>query len=589
MIAGEDRSIHKHTGGDKKWRKNIFFALEWGLGVIKLIGDRPRLIWKGAKALNRDAGSILLLVCVGTLLFLIDPANSTFYTDDEWLYIGTAYEMYSRGELWITYWLGEPAYYKPPLAYWMMMPFFPFGQDPILQGRLAIGLMSLVTALLTWWIGKLLYGERQGLLAGLLSATSLGFLTYGRVGMLDMPFTLWLTLAVAFLVKAWQKKSAHWAGLFWAVAGFSVLVKGPVSAAILFLLCFCVALFHKAWRFLFFSASAWLGMFAAMLFTVAWPVALYFKGQFENWYQFFIITENLGKFGDPSVYPAGPFIAYALQWQLPWTVLLLAAILMLPFHRRIFSFSYSLPLVWAAAIILVYLIPRVRLPWYLLPVVPAASLLTAAMWSEYSDKIGFKISLRLTGFLLLIPAAVLAILAWTTPFSLLQRSYFILASLSLFAGFGFAWRYKLHLVTIAFAISIATLAQGVDSLTDGRLPQNVARELRSSNAPIAAARIETGRLSQQLWFFSYQLGRKVEESRGSIAINRFLSEQHGLLFISDTDLEALKKDRPDRGTALQVLHSWNYWKESIPPEDIQVTVLQGKIERLTEKIHVVRQ
>ena len=306
--------------------------------MVELIGDSPQLSWKGAKVLNRDAGSILLLVCVGTLLFLIDPANSTFYTDDEWLYIGTAYEMFTKGELWITYWLGEPAYYKPPLSYWMMMPFFPFGQDPILQGRLAIGLMSLVTALLTCWIGKLLYGERQGLLAGLISATSLGFLTYGRVGMLDMPFTLWITLAVAFLVKAWQKKSGHWAGLFWAVAGFSVLVKGPVSAAILFLLCFCVALFHKGWRFLFFSPTAWLGMFAAMLCTIAWPVALYFKGQFDNWYQFFIITENLGKFGDPSVYPAGQFIAYALQWQLPWTLLLLTALLALPFRRRVLSF-----------------------------------------------------------------------------------------------------------------------------------------------------------------------------------------------------------------------------------------------------------
>ena len=539
--------------------------------------------------MNRDAGSILLLVCVGTLLFLIDPANSTFYSDDEWLYIGTAYEMFTRSELWITYWLGEPAYYKPPLTYWMMMPFFPFGQDPILQGRLAIGLMSLITALLTWWIGKRLYGERQGLLAGLLCATSLGFMTYGRVGMLDMPFTLWLTLAVACLIQAWQKKSGSWAGLFWAVAGASVLVKGPVSAAILFLLCFCVALLHKGWRFLFFSASAWLGMFAATLFTVAWPVALYFKGQFENWYQFFIIGENIGKFGDPSVYPAGQFLAYALQWQLPWTLLLLAALLALPFHRRVLTFPFMLPLLWTAAIMLIYLIPRVRLPWYLLPVVPAASLLTAALWSEYREKIGFKISLRLTGFLLLIPAAVLAVLVWTAPFNLLQRSFFLLASLSLFAGFSFAWRNKLAALSIAFALCVVMLAQGVDSLTDGRLPQNIARELRNNAAPAVAARIETGRLSQQLWFFSYHLGRKIEEARGSSAINQFLTEKSGLAFISDTDLEALKKDRPDRGAALQILHSWNSWKEVIPPEDLEAALLQGKIELLRESVHVIQQ
>ena len=308
-------------------------------GCDKINWGQSPINFKGVIDLKHSAVAMVLLLCVSAALFLVDPANSTFYADDEWLYIGTAYEMFSRGELWITYWLGEPAYYKPPLAYWMMMPFFLFGSDPILQGRLAIGLMSLLTVVLTWWIGRTLYGEQQGLLAGLFSATSLGFLTYGRVGMLDMPFTFWLTLSVACLIQAWQKKSARWAGIFWAVAGASVLVKGPVSAAILCLLALSVALLYRSWRVFFFCRGAWLGILAAVLFSLAWPIALYFKGQFDNWYQFFIITENLGKFGDPSVYPAGPFLTYALQWQLPWTLLLLVALAALPLQGR-YSWNY---------------------------------------------------------------------------------------------------------------------------------------------------------------------------------------------------------------------------------------------------------
>ena len=543
--------------------------------------------FKGVIDLNRSAGSLLLLVCTGAVLFLVDPANSTFYTDDEWLYIGTAYEMFARGELWITYWLGEPAYYKPPLAYWMMMPFFLFGSDPIVQGRLAIGLMSLLTVVLTWWIGKKLYGEAQGLLAGLFSASSLGFLTYGRVGMLDMPFTLWLTLSVACLVQAWQNKSARWAGVFWAVAGASVLVKGPVSAVILFLLGCCVAVFFRGWRFLFFSPAAWLGMLVALLCTVAWPVALYFKGQFDNWYQFFIVTENLGKFGDPSVYPAGAFLASALQWQLPWTLLLLVALAALPLQGRLARFPYALPLLWAVAIMLVYLIPRVRLPWYLLPVVPPASLLTAAMFCHYGGHWLFRLPLRLTGLLLLLPAAVLALLAWNAPFTPAQLVYFGLAAMALFVANGFAWRGKLVPLVVAFSLAVVLLAQGIDRLTDGRLPTQVARELRDSAVPVAAARIETGRLSQQLWFFSYHLGRQVAESRTAPVINRFLTEQRGLVFISATDLQALKKDLPDRGAALQVRYSWNYWKENITPADIRAALLQGELSRLMEPVHLV--
>lgn len=537
--------------------------------------------------MNRSAGSFLLLLCTGAILFLLDPANSMFYADDEWLYIGTAYEMFARGELWITYWLGEPAYYKPPLAYWMMMPFFPFGADPIVQGRLAIGLMSLATALLTWWIGKTLYGERQGLVAGLLAATSLGFLTYGRVGMLDMPFALWLTLAVACLIQAWRLKSAGWAGLFWAVAGLSVLVKGPVSAAILFALCFAVALLFRLWRVLFFSPAAWLGMLAAVLFTLSWPLALYLKGQYEPWYQFFIIRENLGKFGDPSVYPAGRFLAYALQWQFPWTLLLVAALATLPFHRRVMSFSYSLPLLWAAAIMLVYLIPRVRLPWYLLPVVPAASVLTAAIWTEYGRRGWFVWSCRTTGALLALPAGVLALLAWNAPSPQGQPLFFGLAALALFTACGFAWRNRPIPLLVAFALAVMLLAQGADRLTDGRLPPAVAAALRQSAAPVAAARIETGRLSQQLWFFSYHLRQDVQEVRTAPVIRNFLDRPGRFVIISDSDLAALKKDLPDRGAALQVLYSWSYWKENIPPEDIRAALLNGELSRLTEPLHVV--
>ena len=140
---------------------------------------------------------------------------------------------------------------------------------------------------------------------------------------------------------------------------------------------------------------------------------------------------------------------------------------------------------------------------------------------------------------------------------------------------------------IAFALAVAMLAQGIDSLTDGRLPQHIARELRASSRPVAAARIETGRLSQQLWFFSYHLGRPIAESRTAPVIQRFLTQQDGLVFISDTDLQALKKDLPNRDAALQVRYSWNYWKENITPEDISAALLQGELARLMEPVHVV--
>ena len=50
-------------------------------------------------------------------LYLIGLEYTTlFFQEDEWLYMKIASEMYARSEWWITYWLGVPTYYKPPMA-----------------------------------------------------------------------------------------------------------------------------------------------------------------------------------------------------------------------------------------------------------------------------------------------------------------------------------------------------------------------------------------------------------------------------------------------------------------------------------------
>ena len=53
------------------------------------------------------------------------------------------------------------------------------------------------------------------------------------------------------------------------------------------------------------------------------------------------------------------------------------------------------------------------------------------------------------------------------------------------------------------------------------------------------------------------------------------------MFISDTDLKALK-------LPVQIQHSWLYWKENISTEDIQAALLQGKLDRLMEPVHLIR-
>ena len=67
--------------------------------------------------------NFFVVLLVALPLYFLGLGNiDLFFQDDEWLYVKIAAEMFDRGELWIPYWLGEPAYYKPPLAYWLAIP-----------------------------------------------------------------------------------------------------------------------------------------------------------------------------------------------------------------------------------------------------------------------------------------------------------------------------------------------------------------------------------------------------------------------------------------------------------------------------------
>jgi hypothetical protein len=79
----------------------------------------------------------------------------------------------------------------------------------------------------------------------------------------------------------------------------------------------------------------------------------------------------------------------------------------------------------------------------------------------------------------------------------------------------------------------------------------------------------------------------VKEARSAPAIAKFLSETKGVVVISDTDFTALKKHLHGQEEPLQVLYSWSYWKEMISKEDIRASLLEGGVERLMEKVHVV--
>lgn len=278
-----------------------------------------------------------------------------------------------------------------------------------------------------------------------------------------------MTVAMYCFACAWHDRSAAWAGFFLAVTGASALVKGPVTVLVLGGTAALLLLFYGRWR-PFLSRPALLGGVVGLGFVGLWPAALFLKGEFSRWFSFFIIGENFGKFADALQYPTGTFLSYLLQWCLPWTFLLLAALVWLFLYRRFTKFEFGLPLVWGGVIIGIHLLPDTKLAWYMFLLVPACMLVIAGASMQAKLSRSWRYGRLLTQGLFALLGLLLAVLAWfLLPDPL---SAFCLAAAALFCGFvcWALWKGRLVLATVACVLMFFSLISAATRFSPPHFP-----------------------------------------------------------------------------------------------------------------------
>src|SRR2546426_5987626 len=128
--------------------------------------------------------------------FLFAKLGMPFLDPDEGLYATIAQEMLRGGDWVIPHMNALPYLEKPPLYFWLTaLTFWGLGPSEWAT-RLPSALASLGTVVLTWRIGRRLYGARAGLMAGLAVATLVGNALYVRKASTDQLFVFCLTLAM---------------------------------------------------------------------------------------------------------------------------------------------------------------------------------------------------------------------------------------------------------------------------------------------------------------------------------------------------------------------------------------------------------
>jgi 4-amino-4-deoxy-L-arabinose transferase-like glycosyltransferase len=327
----------------------------------------------------------LLALLLGALL--LPGAAAAPLERAEIYFVDAARAMVESGDWLVPRYQGRPFFDKPPLAYWLIGAAFEAFGPTLAAARLVPALGALAAVLATVWLGGLLFDRERGLLAGLVLATTLAFVSFGRIAMADMLLTAFATAAFAIVVRLDAGGGRGLSPLAGAVLGLGILAKGPVA-----LLLPGLGMLALAWRRRRPPASVpWLlvAALAFLLVAAPWFVAVYLRLGPEplSW---FFLRENLERFAGET-YDAGRPVWYYLTAYLaiglPWSVLLPLVLLRAARGGSGRTGERGLLLAWLGLMLVPLSLSRGKIDYYLLPLLPPVSLLAAdfvvSAWSRF--------------------------------------------------------------------------------------------------------------------------------------------------------------------------------------------------------------
>jgi 4-amino-4-deoxy-L-arabinose transferase-like glycosyltransferase len=384
--------------------------------------------------------SPVLLVVLLILLALLLPflASRTGLFDlDEGFYASTAQEMVRTGNYVTPMYAGSPFLEKPPLLYWLMAAFLKMGLSPTLAVRMP-SILSALILLAAVGIASLRRGGGAVVVAAL--AISPLFLGLAHLAFTDMLFTCCLTLC--FLLFWYSISGApEWLRIpSAAFLGLATLTKGP-AAAVLFLLLAGITFatqpqlregFRKHWL----EAAL-----VYLLVAAPWYVLIY-KQQGKEFFQEFIIRQNLGRFGGGDAAHLAPiyfYIPILVVGFFPWSFYLPGV-----FARAPGDPFYRFCLTWAAIVFVLFSISGTKLPSYVLPMFPALALLLPVLPAEIRESASPTAAFAKPFWIALVVAALFGFALYhfrtakgvseSVGEAMLWASYILIGSVALAAG-----------------------------------------------------------------------------------------------------------------------------------------------------------
>ncbi len=347
---------------------------------------------------RRQTKTFLFVLILSLCAFLPALGSFGFIDPSDGLYPEGAREMLETHNYLIPCVNYQPFYEKPILIYWLIAGCFKIFGICEFSARLPSAVCSIGCCLLIFSVSRAKVGFRAAFLAALILLSNLLFITIGHLALTDAPLNFFCTTSFLGLFLYIRQKRTVMLLLAYSSLALSFLLKGPVILLL-------AALTLMAYKWLLnwtvpgekqtsfcdfgFSLQPLLALLVLLLICLPWFVAIHCAtdGAFT---QEFFIQQNLGRaIGHVNHREQFWFyIPYLAASFLPW---LAVTPYLIPHWRRLFKrrvrmtertsfllFAYA----WLVVTAAVFFAVPTKLPSYILPMIPPASILIGAALDE---------------------------------------------------------------------------------------------------------------------------------------------------------------------------------------------------------------
>jgi 4-amino-4-deoxy-L-arabinose transferase-like glycosyltransferase len=335
----------------------------------------------GAVYLAGMLGVLALMAC-NVFLGLATAGINDF---EEGRYGVSAFEMQQHRQFVVPTYAGQPETWarKPPLGYWLMALCFSLFGGSAQAMRLPSALCALATVAITMIVARRWFGGRLALVAGLIVATTYGFLSHhgARSGDFDSCLTLILLLVAVALPGLGDSPWRLPAVALLLACGF--LLKSFAVVPML-LVGAIYALWTGAWRRQrLIPCLAALGLFAAIVGS--WAAARWLADGSPSFLVGMVredVIDRSTSIVDRSTSSPFGYVTALFDRFAPWPVWMLVAGAMAlragTLRRLLQEPVPRLLALWIAVPLLIISLVRTQHHWYLDPLYPALAMVAAA-------------------------------------------------------------------------------------------------------------------------------------------------------------------------------------------------------------------